>query len=358
MLRHRKIGQRAHRRELHRFVHRRRADIERAAKDERKAQHVVDLVRKVGTSRRDDGVGPRRFRDVRHDFGLGICEGHDQRLVGHFRQPLRLQYLRGGKPEENVGARKHVDELSRVGLLRVAGLVVVHLLLAAGVDDARDVGHPDVLPWNPERNEQIEAGERRRAGARTDELDLGDVLADHAQSVGDRRADDDRRAVLVVVEHRDLHPLAELLLHVEALGRLDVLEVDPAERRLERGDDLDQPGRIALVDFDVEAVDAGELLEQHCLAFHHRLRGERTDRAEAEHRGSVGDDADQVAARGEVARLGSVADDFVARGCNARRVGKTEVVLCAMTRIKICINNIKNPFDDCELDPNKPIQMP
>jgi serine/threonine protein kinase len=35
--------------------------------------------------------------------------------------------------------------------------------------------------------------------------------------------------------------------------------------------------------------------------------------------------------------------------------GKTEVVLCVLQRIKICINNIKNPFDDCEIDPSKPV---
>ena len=39
--------------------------------------------------------------------------------------------------------------------------------------------------------------------------------------------------------------------------------------------------------------------------------------------------------------------------------GKTEVMLCVLVRIKTCINNIKNPFDDCELDPTKPsIPMP
>ena len=31
--------------------------------------------------------------------------------------------------------------------------------------------------------------------------------------------------------------------------------------------------------------------------------------------------------------------------------GNTEEVMCTMTRIKICINGIKNPFDDCELGP-------
>ena len=179
----------------------------------------------------------------------------------------------------------------------------------------------------PSEHEQVEARERRRARARADELDLGELLADDAQAVDDRRADDDRGAVLVVVEDRDLHPLAELALDVEALRRLDVLEVDAAEGRLERGDDVDELVRVALVDLDVEAVDAGELLEQHRLAFHHRLRGERADRAEAQHRGAVGDDADQVAARGEVARLRRVADDLVARGGDAGRVGEREVAL-------------------------------
>ena len=30
-----------------------------------------------------------------------------------------------------------------------------------------------------------------------------------------------------------------------------------------------------------------------------------------------------------------------------------EVALCVLTRIKICFDNVKNPFDDCERDPTK-----
>ena len=52
-------------------------------------------------------------------------------------------------------------------------------------------------------------------------------------------------------------------------------------------------------DLDVEHVDVGELLEQHRLAFHHRLGGERADIAEAEHGGAVGHHRDQIAAHGE-----------------------------------------------------------
>jgi serine/threonine protein kinase len=34
--------------------------------------------------------------------------------------------------------------------------------------------------------------------------------------------------------------------------------------------------------------------------------------------------------------------------------GTREIEMCPLTRVKICIDNIKNPFDDCELDPTKP----
>ena len=61
------------------------------------------------------------------------------------------------------------------------------------------------------------------------------------------------------------------------------------------------------VDLDVEHVDAGEFLEQHRLAFHHRLRRQRADGAQAQHGRAVGDDADQVAARGVAERVGGSA---------------------------------------------------
>ena len=66
--------------ELHLLVDRRRADIERAAENERKAQDVVDLIGKVRAPGRDDRVGPRLLGEVGHDLGLGIGQRQDQRL--------------------------------------------------------------------------------------------------------------------------------------------------------------------------------------------------------------------------------------------------------------------------------------
>src|SRR3546814_3230695 len=53
-----KIGERLDAGDLHLLVDGRRPDVERAPQDEGKAEDVVDLVRVVGATRRDDGVGP------------------------------------------------------------------------------------------------------------------------------------------------------------------------------------------------------------------------------------------------------------------------------------------------------------
>jgi hypothetical protein len=71
-----------------------------------------------------------------------------------------------------------------------------------------------------------------------------------------------------------------------------------AEGGLQRGDHFDQLLRVFFVDFDVEHIDAGELLEQDGLAFHHRLGRQRADVAQAQHGRAVGDHAHQVAAAG------------------------------------------------------------
>ena len=83
--------------------------------------------------------------------------------------------------------------------------------------------------------------------------------------------------------------LAQFRLDGEAFRRLDVLQVDRAEGRLQRRHHVAEALRVLGIHLDVEHVDAGEFLEQDGLALHHRLAGERADIAEAQHGGAVGD---------------------------------------------------------------------
>ena len=291
------LGNRFHAGELHLLGDHGRADVERAAEDERKAQHVVDLVRVVRAARRDDGVRSHGLGELGPDFGLGVRQGEDQRIPGHGPDHVLRQHAGAGKTEKEVGAANRVGQRAVLRVAGVARLVLLHRRLAAGVDDAPAVAHDDVLAGEPDADHEIEAGDRRRTRAGAHELDLRDVLADHLEPVQDRCAGHDRGAVLVVVEDRDLHPLAQLALDVEAVRCLDVLEVDAAERRLQPGDGLDHLLRVGLGELDVEHIDAGEFLEQAGLAFHDRLARQRPDVAQAEHRGAVGDHGDEIATR-------------------------------------------------------------
>ena len=217
--------------------------------------------------------------------------------------------------------------MSAPGMMSDRVRCAVHQLEAALVDHAGQVGDKNVLDREAEVDDQVEAGQGRGAGAGDDQLAVLDVLADHLQAVQDGGADDDRGAVLVVVEDRDLHALAQLALDVEALRRLDVFQVHAAEGRLERGDDVDQFIGVAFVDLDVENVDRRELLEQHALAFHDRLGSQWADVAQAEDGGAVRDHGNQVAARGVLVRCRRVLDDFLARGRDAGRIGQRQVAL-------------------------------
>ncbi len=211
--------------------------------------------------------------------------------------------------------------------MRIDRLPAVHQLLAPLIDDAFDVGHPDVVRLGAERDQEIEAGERRGARPGGDDLHRVEPLAAQAQRVLHGGGDDDRGAVLVVMEHRDLHARLEPRFDLEALRRLDVLEIDAAERRLERGDDLDHALDLLGRDLDVEHVDAGEFLEQDRLALHHRLAGERADVAEPEHGGAVADHGDEVGPRGELGGLAGVRRDRLAGRGDARRIREREIAL-------------------------------
>ncbi len=79
---------------------------------------------------------------------------------------------------------------------------------------------------------------------------------------------------------------------------LAIFEVDSAERGLEGFDHGAEGVDLLGVDVDVEHVDVGELLEEHALAFHHRLAGQRPDVAQSQHGRAIGDHAHQVAACG------------------------------------------------------------
>ena len=133
--------------------------------------------------------------------------------------------------------------------------------------------------------------------------------------------------MLVVVEDRNVEQLAQPLLDDEAFRRLDVLEIDAAPALAEQLDAIDEFVRILGRDFEVDGIDVGEALEQHRLAFHHRLRRERAAIAEPENGGAVGDDRDEIALGRVVVGARLVFGDGQHRNGDARRIGERQIAL-------------------------------
>ena len=68
--------------------------------------------------------------------------------------------------------------------------------------------------------------------------------------------------MLVIVEDGNLHRGAQGFLDLEAVGSLDVFEIDAAKRRFQQLAELDDLFGVVTIHFDVEDVDVGKTLEQ------------------------------------------------------------------------------------------------
>ena len=299
-------GDFAHAGQLHAFRDLGRAAVQCATEDVGEAQHVVHLVRIVRTAGGDDAVRAHGLGQLGADFWLWVGQRQDDGLVRHGLDHLCGQHAGGRAAQEDVSAVDGVCQRTQVGVLRVLGLRGVKATGAAVVDHALGVAHEHVLALHAQAHHDVHAGNGCCAGAGDGHLHVFNLLAYQFQTVEQGGARDDGRTVLVVVEDGDVHALGEFLLNVEALGRLDVFEVDAAQRGLQRGDDLDQLVRIALVQLDVEHVHACKLLEETPLAFHHRLASQRADVTQTQHSRAVGDHAHQIATRGVLGGLAGV----------------------------------------------------
>ena len=204
-------------------------------------------------------------------------------------------------------------------------LPLVHALGAALVDDALGVAQDHVLRAHTHGLEQFDTGDGGRAGAVHHQLGLAQFPAGEMAGVDQAGGGDDRGAVLVVVEDRDVHQFAQTLLDDEAFRRLDVFQVDAAEAGPEEAHGVDEFVDVLGADLEVDAVDVGEALEQRDLAFHDRLGRDRAEVAEAEHGGAVGDHGDHVALGRVVVGERRVAGDVQARFRDARRIGQREI---------------------------------
>ena len=261
---------------LHRFIDLGRAAIQRASKQIGETQHIVDLVGIVGSARGHYHVVTGGMGELRQNLRIGIGQGQDHRLVRHGFDHFPVQNVGPGHAQEHVRALDGIGQGAVRGVFFIDLLGGIYAAFPAHMDHALAIGDVNIFNGHSEADQKVQRGDGRRPRAGGHHLDQFQIFADKTQAVDQGSADTDGGAVLIIVKNRDLHACFQPVFDLEALRRLDILQVDAAKCRLQGLDDFDELVRIPLVYLDIENVDAGEFLEQDAFALHHRFGRQRT----------------------------------------------------------------------------------
>ena len=217
---------------------------------------------------------------------------------------------------------------SRLVTLAISCLCRIQALVALA-DDAEALT-PSMMFLYAEEHQELGDGDRSRAAAVDNHLDLVHLAAGQAAGVEQSRTAADSRAVLVIVEYRNVADLFQTALDLKAARSGDVLEVDAAERAGDQLNGADDLVHILGRHTERERIHVSERLEQRALALHNRHAGNRTDIAQTEHRSAVRDDRNQIVAARVLVAERRIVLDLKARLGNTRRVRDRQIVLAVL----------------------------
>lgn len=98
--------------------------------------------------------------------------------------------------------------------------------------------------------------------------------------------------MLVIVKHRNVHDLLELVFNHKAVGPFDIFQIDAAEAGAEQFHSVYELLRICCRNFEIDSVDVSEFLHENTFSLHDRFPSERPNVAKTEDSCSVTYDAD------------------------------------------------------------------
>ncbi len=231
----------------------------------------------VGAPSGHDDVAAAGLRFLVSNLGIGIRHGKHDWIRRHRAHHVLGDRAFHRQSNEDVGISHRIRQSAPVGWLGEAFLVLVHALGAPLEHHALRVAENNVLVFYAQPHIMFGSGNARGAGAVENHADLCYILARNLQRIQQRSSRDDRSAMLVVVENRNLHRLAQGFLNVETLRGLDVLQINAAKGEFEQLANFDDLIRIVGVDFNVEDIYIRKPLEQYGFPFHDRLARQRPD---------------------------------------------------------------------------------
>ena len=133
------------------------------------------------------------------------------------------------------------------------------------------------------------------------------------------------------MHHGDVECLLQTILDIEALRRLDVLQVDTAEGGGDTLHSFAELLRILFSHFNVKHIDTAVNLEEQTFTLHHGLAAHGADVTKSEHSCSVRDHCHQITFVGVLVSIVGILLNLQTGISHARRVGETQVGLCTIS---------------------------
>ena len=279
----------------------------------------------IAPSRADD-VCTRRSCILRLDLRRGIGHGkHDGFLIHGPDHVLRYD-VSGGYTDQDIGTCQRI--LQGPGPARGVEPVDQGALPAGQLhvrcQDPLPVHQNDIF-LSPVQK-QPGNGTSRTPGTVDDDPRV--LFFRQLQGIFQRGRHHNCRAVLVIMEYRNVQLFLQAPLHFKTPRCRDVLQVDAAKGRCQGGNHIHQPVCILGVQHQRDGVQAGESLEQHTFSLHHRHPGFRADVAKPQHRRTVGDHRNGVTPAGVDITQGRIPGNLQTGRCHTRCIGYGEIVGC------------------------------
>ena len=205
------------------------------------------------------------------------------------------------------------------------GFPLIHAFLTATPNHALGVAQDHVLRPHAHGLHQLGTGNGSRTRAIDDKFGCLQIAPGQMAGIDQAGGGDNGRAMLVIMEYRNIHQFAQALFNHKAFRRLDVFQIDAAKSRAQIAYGIDESVRVFGIHTKIHRIHIGKALEQSGLAFHDGLRCKCAQIAKPQHRRAIGNHSHEIALRRIIIGKARVAVDMQAGFCHAGRIGQAQI---------------------------------
>ena len=309
--------------QLHFLVDGLGVNIQSTTEDVWETDYVVNLVWIVSTSGRHQYVRAGSHSVLVTDLRHRIGQSKDYGVLSHRLNHILRQHVTLRQSYKYVGILHGFGQSVDVSATCSKELLLLVQVGALCRDYALRVKHHDVLLLCADGHIQFCTTDGSGSCAVYYYLYLLDILADHLHGVLQSGSADDSGTVLVVVHYGDVESLLQSVLDIEALRRLDVLQVDTAECWGDALHSLAELLGILFGHLDIKHVDTAIYLKQQSFTLHYWLSAQRAYVAESQHSCTVRDYCHQITLVCILIRIIGILLNLQTGVSHSGRVGKT-----------------------------------